>query len=124
MVPGHELLGLISRRFELEPAAKEPMAGPARYYRIAGGAGMIGIISPVSCHFCLDCNRIRVTSTGMAKSCLFASGAVDLKPVLALNDGYALQKALERVVSVKPGRHRLGSDGRGHSPVVMSQVGG
>lgn len=124
LVPGYELLDLLSRRFSLERAEKEIMAGPASYYRIAGAAGTIGIISPVSCHFCMECNRIRVTSTGMAKSCLFASGALDLKPVLRMNDDLALQQAVESVVSAKPARHNLGSAEPGHSPVVMSQVGG
>ena len=46
--------------------------GPARLFRIAGAEGRFGIISPLSNHFCTDCNRIRVTSDGRLRTCLFS----------------------------------------------------
>lgn len=100
------------------------MAGPAEYYRIDGAAGMIGVITPVSCHFCNDCNRIRVTSTGIAKSCLFARETRDLKPCLAAGDDRALQEALRGVVSDKPERHAMADPAYKHAPQPMFQVGG
>lgn len=123
-VPGEELLSRLARQYDLEPVAAEPMAGPASYRRIRGAQGMIGIITPVSCHFCRDCNRIRVTSTGIAKSCLFSTDTVDLKPLLLSGDDEGLQKALRCVVTAKPDRHRLDEDDPPHGHVPMSQVGG
>ena len=122
-VPGEELMARLAQRFQLEPVAKENLSGPASYYRIAGAAGQIGFITPVSCHFCHECNRIRVTSTGFAKSCLFADQKTDLKPFLRQADPQALKAALRRVIGDKPERHSLGGEA-GHLPLPMSQVGG
>lgn len=123
-VPGSELLDRLGRAFRLEPVAREPLAGPASYYRIAGGSGMIGVITPVSCHFCGDCNRIRVNSAGIARSCLFAEGVTDLKPLLLNDDDTLLEAALRRIVATKPERHRLAEGDCGGEPLRMSQIGG
>ena len=40
----------------------------------------------MSGHFCTQCNRIRITSTGLAKGCLFADSGVDMKPYLRASD--------------------------------------
>jgi cyclic pyranopterin phosphate synthase len=124
-VPGAELLSRLSRHFSLEPETrKEALAGPATYYRIAGAAGRVGVITPVSCHFCRDCNRIRVTASGLGKSCLFDERALDLKPVLRSGNEEALAEALHLLVSAKPDRHALDAEGGGHDPFSMADVGG
>lgn len=98
--------------------------GPARPYRIAGARGTVGIITPMSDHFCRACNRIRVTSTGFAKSCLLADDAVDLKPHLAVETTAPLQEVLRQVVAGKGQRHHLGDDKNGPSPFIMAGIGG
>ena len=123
-VPGEEILSRLSKRFRLRPAEKEPLAGPARYYRIEGAAGAVGVITPVSCHFCAECNRIRVTAAGMAKGCLFSSHDLDLTPFLRAKDGAGLRRALRSVVSGKPERHPLSPDGSGAGPFPMAAGGG
>jgi len=57
-------------------------AGPARIYRLAGGKGEIGFISPVSRHFCLSCNRLRLTADGHLRACLLSDDETDLKTPL------------------------------------------
>lgn len=123
-VPGEEILERLSGRFRLRPMEKEKLGGPARYFRIEGGAGAVGVITPISCHFCGDCNRIRVTSSGVAKGCLFSGQHVDLKPFLRDGDPEGLRRALLEVVQVKPDRHPLCPDGFGAEPFAMSAVGG
>lgn len=123
-MPGKEVLERLSRRFSLNPAGREAMAGPADYYRIDGASGMVGVITPVSCHFCHECNRIRVTSTGVAKSCLFSRETRDLKPFLAAGDDRALQDALRSVVNDKPERHTMAEPDYQQAPQPMYQVGG
>ena len=123
-VPGNEILDRLSRRYRLLPMTKEALGGPARCFRIDGGAGVVGVITPVSCHFCDDCNRIRVTSTGVAKGCLFSRQDVDLKPFLRAGDPEGVRKALLDVVRYKPDRHDLCSEGRGGGPLHMSLIGG
>jgi len=100
------------------------MDGPATYYQIDGAVGMIGLITPVSCHFCNECNRIRVTSTGIAKSCLFARETRDLKPYLRTHSELALRETLRLVVKDKPEHHAIVKGVRNHTSFAMSQVGG
>ena len=121
---GEEVLERLSRQFELLPASRETMAGPATYYQIAGAAGMIGVITPISCHFCNECNRIRVTSTGVAKGCLFATETHDLKPFIKTGNGQALRDALRSVVNEKSERHAIAEPGRRNAIPPMFQVGG
>ncbi len=56
--------------------------GPARMYNVLGGHGRIGIISALSNHFCTSCNRLRVTSDGQLRTCLFADNEYDLREIL------------------------------------------
>ncbi|MDO9080402.1 MAG: GTP 3',8-cyclase MoaA, partial [Desulfuromonadales bacterium] len=76
-ISGEEILQRISGRYPLEQIDKGPFAGPSRDFRIPGARGSIGIITAVSGHFCSECNRIRVTSTGQAKGCLFSAAKTD-----------------------------------------------
>lgn len=123
-VPGEELLKILAQRYRLLPMAKESLAGPATCYRLEGAAGEIGIITPVSRHFCHECNRIRVTSTGVAKGCLFAGGGMPLKPVLETGDAGKLREALRMAVNTKPHRHGLHEGAPPSAPFDMWQVGG
>jgi len=66
----------------LDPVEGDHGAGPARYFQIAGSKGKIGLITPLSRHFCIKCNRLRVTSKGKIKPCLFSNQEVDLLPCL------------------------------------------
>jgi len=124
VVSGREIFDRLTARFPLRPVARTELAGPAQEFRIAGAAGTLGIITPVTGHFCADCNRIRVTSTGKAKGCLFSGNDLDLKPFLDANDTRLLEGALRRVVMEKPGRHQMSLASAGHVPFAMSAVGG
>jgi cyclic pyranopterin phosphate synthase len=124
VIAGSEVLERLSSRFKLELLESGRLCGPARPYRIAGARGTIGIITPMTDHFCGSCNRIRVTSTGFAKSCLLADDVVDLKPYLAADTAVPLQEALRRVVAGKGQRHHLGEDEDGPSPFTMAGIGG
>ena len=121
-VPGSEVLERIASHYPLLPYVSAEMAGPARNYKIRGAAGAIGIITPISGHFCDSCNRIRVTAAGVAKGCLFAGEGIDLKPYLRSADNGELREALCRVVTGKPGRHHMTDEG--HEAFAMSQIGG
>ena len=80
-VPGSEILARIGEHYKCIPIGRRELAGPAREYRIEGGVGTIGVITPISGHFCEKCNRIRVTSTGIARGCLLSNTETDLKPL-------------------------------------------
>lgn len=56
--------------------------GPARMFVIEGGAGRFGLITPLSNHFCGSCNRLRITSDGCLRPCLFSDREYRLRPLL------------------------------------------
>ena len=124
IVTSRDILTQLQNRFDLQPLSSGRLSGPAKPYRIAGAPGTIGIISPMSDHFCGSCNRIRITSTGFAKSCLLDQGAVDLRPDLAAPGIECMQKTLQRVIQSKPPRHQLDKDLDPSTAFSMSKIGG
>jgi cyclic pyranopterin phosphate synthase len=123
-ISGDEILERIATHHTLETIDKGPYAGPSRDFRIPGAEGSIGIITAVSGHFCNECNRIRVTSTGQAKGCLFSDEKTDLVPWLRPPDREGLAEVLKSIVSGKPERHNISQAGYTHKNFKMSQVGG
>jgi GTP 3',8-cyclase len=121
---GGEILQRIAERYPLLPLVGTEMAGPARNFKIQGAAGAIGIITPISGHFCDSCNRIRVTAAGLVRGCLFAEQGVDLKPLLASADPGLLRETVRRIVTEKPGRHHLADEGAEQGRLNMSRIGG
>jgi len=121
---GSEILARISERYPLLPLVGTEMAGPARNFKIEGAAGAIGIITPVSGHFCESCNRIRVTAAGVVRGCLFSEQGVDLKPLLQNADPLPLRETVRRMVTEKPGRHHLADEGAQNTRLHMSGIGG
>ncbi len=121
IIPGPEVLARIQKKYELEPLVTSRMCGPARPYRIAGALGSIGIITPMSDHFCGSCNRIRVTSRGFAKGCLLSETATDLRPFLLERKDDDLRSALMDVASTKDKHHQFLDDNNSFS---MSSIGG
>jgi len=124
VVPGSEILERLAQHFTLMPLEQAEMAGPARNFRILGAPGTLGVITPVSHHFCSECNRIRVTSSGMARGCLFAESQVDLKPSLQAGSRTLLAQALGAIVDIKPVRHQMNPEECHHQAFNMSSIGG
>jgi cyclic pyranopterin phosphate synthase len=123
-ISGDEILQRIVSTYSLEQIDKGPYSGPSRDFRIPGAKGSIGIITAVSGHFCSECNRIRVTSTGQAKGCLFSDEKTDLVPYLRPPDRERLAEVLRGIVSGKPERHSISCDSYKHQNFTMAQVGG
>lgn len=124
LIPGDEIIKGLESRYKLIPVDKGELAGPAREFQIPGALGTIGIITPLSEHFCGNCNRIRVTSSGKARSCLFSQDECDLKPYLAAGNNGLLAGALRDLVSGKPVSHSLSTEINDHQSFTMSAIGG
>ncbi len=122
-VSGDEILQRISKVYPLQPLPSAESAGPARVFRIPGAVGTLGVIAPVSNHFCESCNRIRLTASGAIKGCLFENGGVDLKPYLDRSDA-ELRAVLTQVMQSKPERHHLLDRQPLITPFAMSEIGG
>jgi GTP 3',8-cyclase len=98
--------------------------GPARYWRLPGAPGTLGFISPVSEHFCANCNRLRLTADGRLRPCLLSDAEIDLRGPLraGINDD-ELADLLAEAVARKPARHHLAEGIRSRNR-EMSQIGG
>jgi cyclic pyranopterin phosphate synthase len=82
--------------------------GPARHFRWPDAAGVIGVISPISHHFCPTCNRIRLTADGKLRNCLFSDEEGDIKSPLRQGASDAeLADILRRSIARKPERHAV-----------------
>ncbi len=92
--------------------------GVARLYRLPDGAGTVGLIRPVSDHFCPCCNRIRVTADGKLKPCLHSAMEIPLRGL----HGRELEAAIRGGIAAKPQRHHL--DTGSESRRGMSAIGG
>jgi cyclic pyranopterin phosphate synthase len=100
-------------------------AGPARRYRFNGAPGEIGLISPVSEHFCGSCNRLRLTSDGKLRTCLFSDNEVDLRT--PLRDGSpdeVIEKIMMDAVREKPKGHAINENIFKKCSRTMSLIGG
>jgi cyclic pyranopterin phosphate synthase len=75
------LENLIRRAYDLHPVDGSDN-GPAAIFNLDGGGGQVGFISPMSSHICRSCNRIRLTSDGKIKPCLFSDVEYDVKALL------------------------------------------
>ncbi len=124
VVPGSEILSRLAQHFTLVPVEQSETAGPARNFRIPGAIGTLGVITPVSHDFCSECNRIRVTASGLAKGCLFSTSQVDLKLALRNGSNMLLNQALGSVVETKPVRHQMNPEECYHQAFSMSSIGG
>ncbi len=103
-----EIKDILEEAFgKLQPLAKTSGNGPAKYYELEGFAGKIGFISAVSHKFCSDCNRIRLTSEGLLKTCLQYGGSLNLKDLLrqGISENTIEQLILEEVNHKPCGHH-------------------
>jgi cyclic pyranopterin phosphate synthase len=82
----HEILDLLEREVApLVPVDDYDPRAPAMEFRYTDGGGRVGIIASVSRPFCMKCNRVRLTSDGKLRNCLFALDEVDVKQLLRRN---------------------------------------
>ena len=112
----------VSRVLDALPKARlEKEDGVARLYRLPGAQGCIGLISPVSQHFCFSCNRIRLTADGKLKPCLHSAEEYSIKGL----DEDGMVEQMRWVILAKPRCHdQLSASSRSHTPRNMNQIGG
>ncbi len=126
----HQLVTVADMRKRLEPLGElEPCLpsignGPAKYFRFPHASGTVGFITPVSEHFCFECNRLRLTADGKLRPCLMSEDEVDLKTPLRSGISLAgVESLIKETVARKPLRHHL-AEGYVLKDRPFSQVGG
>lgn len=95
---------------------------PSRYYKIKGAKGKIGLINPISRHFCNTCNRIRLTADGNIKPCLHSDLEIDMNKYLGSDE--EIYKGLLEAVNRKPSQHHINEEGYGPIKRDMNRIGG
>ena len=104
-----------------EAVAVEQDDGVAKLYRLPDALGNIGLISPVSAHFCGSCNRIRLTADGKLKPCLHSPDEFTLKGLT--KEG--MKAVLQETIWNKPVWHGdLDAENRSRAMRNMNEIGG
>ena len=93
--------------------------GVARRYQLPGAQGTVGLISPLSCDFCAQCRRLRVTADGHLLPCLHGRAERNLRGL----HGEALENAILAGAMAKPLRHHLAAGGS-DTARDMNEIGG
>jgi cyclic pyranopterin phosphate synthase len=110
---------------KLIPIPLDRWDGPAKRFRIEGALGEIGLIGPVSSHFCDDCNRLRLTSDGKIRTCLFSDEEFDVKELLRKGGSdLDLKERLLVALRTKPERHSINTYQFKKCQRNMSAIGG
>ena len=102
---------------ELEPCGT---SGVARLFSLPNARGRVGLISPLSSHFCPECNRIRITPDGRLKPCLHSAQEIELRGL----HGAELDAKIREGICAKPMRHHLSAVSPSESLRGMSRIGG
>jgi cyclic pyranopterin phosphate synthase len=93
----------------------------AELYKLPNAKGVVGFIRPISCKFCENCNKIRLTATGSIKPCLHSEKEYNIKE--SLQDEELLVSTLKGIILGKPFEHKLQQEGS-QSGKMMYQIGG
>ena len=125
VVPLHEVVDKLTSFRPLVPLPANNPGETARRYTFDDGAGEIGIIAPVSQAFCGACSRIRLTSDGKIRTCLFSHFDHDLYAVLARGGSDDdLAAFIQKTVEAKEARHHIGEPGFLKPSRSMVHIGG
>jgi cyclic pyranopterin phosphate synthase len=105
----HEIMEQLERDVaSLAPAEQYDPRAPAMEFSYMDGIGEVGFIASVSRPFCASCNRVRLTSDGKLRNCLFALDEVDVKVLLRGNaPDSAIADVIRRNVQAKWEGHEI-----------------
>ncbi len=124
VVTQDEIVSVISSEFPLEIVPARG-AAPADRWRYLDGKGTVGVIPSVSKPFCADCDRVRLTSDGQFRTCLFATDEFDLRTLLR-NGGTddEIADLIVHAVGTKWAGHQINQVNFIRPNRSMSQIGG
>jgi GTP 3',8-cyclase len=125
VLTGDEVRAIVERVYPLEELPREPSA-TARVFRFADGVGgEMGFVNPVSEPFCADCDRVRLTSDGKLRTCLFSMHETSVRdPMRAGASDDELAETIRNAVWRKELKHHVGEPGFRQPPRTMSAIGG
>ncbi len=125
VVPLKEIVERIDRVLPLKALPPREASETARRYTFADGRGEIGVIAPVTQAFCGACSRVRLTSDGKIRTCLFSQAEHDLYGrMLAGENDTELRAYIAATVQGKEARHHIGEPGFLKPSRSMVHIGG
>ena len=125
VVPLAEIVERINKVLPLVELPRHEASETARRYTFADGTGEIGIIAPVTHAFCGACSRVRLTSDGKIRTCLFSQVEHDLYGRMRAGaDDQELRAFIHRTVQGKEARHHIGEPGFLKPSRSMVHIGG
>lgn len=120
-----EIMAALNQFQTVVPLPPNAASETALRYTFQDGIGEIGIIAPVSHPFCRHCSRVRITSDGKLRTCLFSQFDHDLYGVLRRGgDDAALAQFIRHTVDQKEARHHIGEHGFLKPSRSMVHIGG
>lgn len=111
---------ILDKAKDLVSVPREDISSPAAYYKLPNGKGKVGIINPISCKFCENCNRVRLTSKGNLKLCLHSNMEIDIGT--ALRNKEDIKELIIKSIDKKEESHHL-EEGK-YITRNMNQIGG
>lgn len=124
MVTASEILEAVAERFDLTPLGA-PGSAPAEEFAIAGTDVTVGVIASVTRAFCDRCDRVRLTSDGQFRNCLFAHEESDLRSLLRDGaDDARIAEAMKASVARKLPGHGIDDPSFIQPDRPMSAIGG
>ena len=117
---------IVAAHGPLKPVKRDKNDGPAKKFRLENAQGILGFITPVSSHFCSECNRLRLTSRGTLRPCLLQNHETDiLTPLRNGADDDTLKEIIVSTLAKKPLFHNLDSRSPKDLPIShMTSIGG
>ena len=108
MVSYQEMLDIIKARFPDLQKVQDHKNDTSKTFKVPGFSGKVGFITSMTHNFCGTCNRLRITSDGNLKVCLFGNSEVSLRDMLRQgNNGDPIdQEAFEAMKQVEMDRHQ------------------
>ena len=123
IVYGSEIIERL-KDFEPQEMLKDKNSGPAVNYKLNNG-GIIGIITPISKHFCSECDKLRITADGKIRPCLLSDNEIDIKKAIKDKDKEMLIKQIMQSLNIKHNEHNITTGEQNHDfKRTMSKIGG
>ena len=119
-IEGTKILEKLPQAIAL-PEDDIPKGSTAKLYRLPGAQGNIGLIQPLSSHFCGTCSRLRITADGKVKPCLHSNAEYSIKGLSEAE----MRKVLAEAILAKPKWHgEMSFLKRTHAERNMNEIGG
>ncbi|MGB9730825.1 GTP 3',8-cyclase MoaA [Calditerrivibrio nitroreducens] len=123
IIRGKEILDIIREHFSLTKIEKHKFEGPALNYKLSNGA-RIGIITPISNHFCGECDKLRITPDGKLRPCLLSDREIDLTYAIKMRDEDLFLKKIKESLDIKDWSHHISDCESIKFNRTMSKIGG